>query len=62
MTASTARRLFKGKIQSPSTDATAVEGTLVIAAASDRAVELYVDKKESGEEGEKYSSPEDISM
>ena len=62
MTASTARRLFKGKIQSPSTDATAVEGTLVIAAASDRAVELYGDKKESGEEGEKYLSPEYVSL
>ena len=45
MTLSTERRLFKGKSQSPSPVATAVEGTLSIAAASGRAVELYWDKK-----------------
>ena len=48
MTASTARRLFKGKIKSTSPAATAVEGKLVIAAASGRDVERYGDKKESG--------------
>ena len=51
--ASTARRLFKGKIQSNSPAVTAVEGTLVIATAAGRAVELYGDKKDDGEEGEK---------
>ena len=45
MTASTAQTLFKGEKQSPSPDATAVEGTLVIAAASGRAVGRYGDKK-----------------
>ena len=40
----------------------AVEGTLVIAAAAVRNVELYWDKKEAGEEGEKSSSPEDVSL
>ena len=30
---------------------TAVEGTLVIAAAAGRAVDLYGDKKEAGDEG-----------
>ena len=39
-----------------------MEGTLVIAAASGRAVELYGDNKEAGEEGEKYLSPEDVYM
>ena len=39
-----------------------MEGTLVIAAASGRAVELYGDNKEAGEEGEKYSSPEYVSL
>ena len=48
-----ARRLFKGKNQSSSPAATAAEGTLVIAAAAGRAVELYGDEKEADEEGEK---------
>ena len=39
-----------------------MEGTLVIAAAADRAVELYGDKKQASEEGEKFSSPEDVSL
>ena len=39
-----------------------MEGTLVISAVAVRAVELYGDKKESGGEGEKYSSPEDVSL
>ena len=43
--ASTAWRISKGKIQSPSPAATAVEGTLVISAANGRAVELYGDTK-----------------
>ena len=62
LTASTERRLFKGKIQSPSLDVTAVEGTLVIAAATGRAIDLYWYNKEAGEEGEKYSSHEDVSL
>ena len=62
ITASTARRLFKGGSQSPSPTVTAVEGALVIAAAAVRAVEIYGDKKEAGEEGENSSSPEDVSM
>ena len=41
---------------------TAVEGTLVIYAAAGRSVELYGDKKEAGEEGEKYFPPEDVSL
>ena len=45
LTASTARRLFKGKSKSPSPAAMAVEGTLVISAAADRAIDLYGDKK-----------------
>ena len=49
MTAYTAWRLFKGKSQSPSPDATSVEGTLVIAADAGRAVDLYGDNKEAGE-------------
>ena len=40
----------------------AVEGTLVIAPTSGRDVELYGDKKEAGEEGDKSSSPEDVSL
>ena len=40
----------------------AVEGTLVIAPASGRYVELYEDNKEAGEEAEKSSSPEDASL
>ena len=43
-----ARRLFKGEIQSSSPAAIKVEGTLVIAAASGRAIELFGDKKEAG--------------
>ena len=39
---------------------TAVEGTLVISTDAGRAVELYGDKKEAGEEGEKSSSPDDV--
>ena len=62
LTAYTARRIFKGKIQSTSPAMAAVEGTLVISAAAGRAVELYGDKKEAGEEGEKSSSPEYVSM
>ena len=49
LTASTARRLFKGKVQSPSPAVTAMEGTLVIASAVGRAVDLYGYKKESSE-------------
>ena len=41
---------------------TTVEGTLIIAAAAGRAVELYGDKKEAGEEREKPLSPEDVSL
>ena len=41
---------------------TAVEGTLVIAAAAGRAVELYGDKKEAGEEGGEYSPPQYFSL
>ena len=62
LTASTARRLFKGNIQSPSPSETALEGTPVISAVAGRAVELYGDNKEAGEEGEKYLSPEDVYM
>ena len=62
LTASTARRLFNGEIQSPSSAVTAVEGTLVIYADAGRAAELYGDKKEAGEEGEKSLSPEDVSL
>ena len=49
--ASTAQRISKGKIQSPSPTAAEVEGKIVIASASGRAIELYGDKKEAGEEG-----------
>ena len=59
---STAQRLFKGKNKSPLPASTAVEGTLVIATAAVRAIELYGDKKEAGEEGGEYSSPEDVSL
>ena len=62
LTASTARIIFKGKSQSPSPAAAAVEGTLVIAAAAGRGVELYGDKKEAGEEGGESLSPEDVSL
>ena len=62
MTVSTARRLFKVKSQSPSPAVTAVEGTLYIAAAAGRSIEIYGYKKESGEEGEKSLSPEDVSL
>ena len=41
---------------------TAVEGTLVITTTADRSVELYGDKKEAGEEGGDYLSPEDVSL
>ena len=41
---------------------TIVEGTLFIAGAAVRAVELYGDNKDAGEEGEKSSSPEDVSL
>ena len=41
---------------------TVVEGTLIIAAAAGRDVELYGDKKEAGEEGGDSSSPEDVSL
>ena len=51
MTASTAQRIFKGKIQSPSPAVMEVEATLVIAAAAGMAVELYGDKKEVCEDG-----------
>ena len=57
---STAWRLFKGKIQSPSPAEPEVEGTLVIAAAAGRDIDLYGDKKEAGEEGGKSLSPEDV--
>ena len=62
LTASTELRLFKRKSQSPSPAATAVEGTLVISIAADRAGELYVDKKEAGEERDKYSYLDDVSL
>ena len=62
LTASTTRRLFKGKSQSPSSAATSVEAMLVIAADNGRAVELYGDKKEAGEEGDNSLSPEDVSL
>ena len=62
LTASTGRRIFKGKSQSTSPAATAVEGVLVISAAAGRDVELYGDQKEAGEEGEKSLSPEDVSL
>ena len=39
-----------------------MEGTLVISAASGRAVDIYGDKKEAGEEGDKSLSPEDVSL
>ena len=45
MTESTARRIFKGKSQSPSPSVMVVEGMLGIATAACRAVELYGDKK-----------------
>ena len=41
---------------------TEVEETLVISAATGRDVELYVDKKEAGEEGKESSSSEDVSL
>ena len=53
LTAPKEQRIFKEKSQSPSPAATAAEGMLVISAAADRAVEIYGDKKEAGEEGEK---------
>ena len=59
---STERRLFKEKLQSPSPAVTVVEGTIAIADAAGRSIEIYGDKKESGEEGEKSSSPEDVSL
>ena len=43
LTASTARRLFKGKIQSPSPSETALEGTPVISAVAGRTACPYVD-------------------
>ena len=46
LTASTARRLFKGKSQSPSPATTAVEVTLVVNAAAIMDVEIYGYKKE----------------
>ena len=61
-TASMERRLFKEKSQSTSPAAAAVEGTIVIAAAAVRAVELYGFKKEAGEEGDMSLSPEYLSM
>ena len=39
-----------------------MEGTLYIAAADGRFIEIYGYKKESGEEGEKSSPPEDVSL
>ena len=39
-----------------------MEGTIDTAAAAGRAVELYADKKEAGEEGEKSLSTEDVSL
>ena len=57
-----ARRLYKGESHSPSPATAEMEGTLVISAAAGRAVELYGDKKEAGEEGGKSSSPEDVSL
>ena len=62
LTVSTARRIFKGKSQSPSPAVTAVEGKLAIASAAGRSIKIYGNKKESGEEGEKSSSPEDVSL
>ena len=62
LTASMARRLFKGGSQSPSPAVTSVEGMLGISATAGRYVELYGDKKESGEEGGGYSSPGDVSL
>ena len=62
MTSSTARRLFKGKSQSPSPAAMEVEGTLIIAAAAGSYVELYGDKKEAGEDEGGYLSPKDVSL
>ena len=62
LTESLARRLFKGKFYSPSPATTEVEGTILIAADAGRDVELYGDKKEAGEEGEKSLSPEDVSL
>ena len=62
LTAPTVQRLFKGENQSPSPAVASVEGTLVIAAATGRYVELYGVKKEAGEEGGKSLSPEDFSM
>ena len=53
LTASTAQSLFKEEIHLPSPATTSVEGTLVIAVASGRAVELYGCKKKADEEGEK---------
>ena len=53
---------IQGKIQPPSPDTTSVEGTLVIAAATGRDVEIYGYKKEAGEEGDKSSSPKDVSL
>ena len=41
---------------------TAVEGTLVIYAAAGRDIELYGDKKEAGEEGDKFSYPDYVSL
>ena len=55
-----ARRLFKGKRQSPSPAATAVKGTLVIVVAAHRDTKIYGDDKESGEEGGDSLSPEDV--
>ena len=62
LTASTVWRLFKEKRQSPSPASTAVEETLVIAAAAVWDVELYGNKKGACEEGEKSSSPDDVSL
>ena len=41
LTASTARRIFEGKVQLPSLAATEVEGILVVAASAGRSVEVY---------------------
>ena len=62
LTASTARRIFKGKSQSPTPAVAAVEGAIVVAAAAFGGVELYGDNKDAGEEGGKSLSPEDVSM
>ena len=62
LTASTARRILKGKSQAPLKAATEVEETLVISAAAVRSIDLYGENKEAGEEGEKYSSHEDVSL